>query len=420
MSLNKTFIVNYFKHKFMDGIERRQILGSAAAAGSVGLAGCLNFFGGGTSTWDQTYGDDAKETYFWGVLPTSDGGFLATGSDQVEGVDRDGLLVKFDDDGNSEWRETYGGSNWSWFNNAVETSDGYVVCGTFWDQEAPRAWLVGVDAEGAREWEETYTEMEMTYGWSMIDAIEDGYLLVARTSEDLSRVSWTPMVLKTDHNGDEEWREVLRSESVQTSVFAGAAAGDGRYLLTGEIAEQDAGSPTGYAVSLSEDGRVEWEERYASGRLLESLAVSDGYVISGRRARSERTEAWLLAIDDDGEERWSKTYAREDTATFTDVTQRHGSGFLEGQLGGDDDGYLAVGWSVPEDSADRTAWLVETDGDGDLGAEDEWDGTHSAAYAIEQTNDGGYVVVGNVDEDGWESEAVKNQAKIVKIAGIDG
>lgn len=403
----------------MDGVTRRQVLGTGVTAGAAGLAGCLNFFGGGTSTWDETYGDDAKETFFWNALPTSDGGFLATGSDQVEGFNRNALLVKFDGEGTAEWRETYGGSEWNWFNTAVETPDGYVICGTFWDDDGPRAWLMGVDEEGERVWEDTYREMSFTYGWGMIEANDTGFLLITKSSEQLRQI-WTPVILKTDHGGDEEWREVLGSDDVATSEFSDATVADDGYLLTGRIVKQDEDAPSGYAVSMSDDGEVQWENTYDTGSLHQSVAVSNGYVIAGQRVGSDREDAWLLAIDDNGDERWSKTYPRDDSASFIDVTTRHGSGFLEGLLGGDDDGYLAVGWSSTAGTDDRTAWLVETDGDGEVGAEDEWDGDHSEAWVIEQTNDGGYVVVGNVDEDGRDVDDTKTQAKIVKIAGIDG
>lgn len=407
----------------MAGVQRRDLLRTAVAAGSVGIAGCLDTIAGEPTTWTETYGDDEVTTYFWDVLPTSDGGFLAVGSDSVEGQMQDALVVKFDEEGDDEWRETYGGTGWDWFAGVAETDDGYVLAGSrdagdedhAWDY---RAWLVGIEVDGDVDWEETYGEFGFTYGWRMIEAVDDGYLFVARSSEEAFSGVWTPLVVKTDHDGDEEWREILDPADADSARLTDAVVDDDGYVLSGSLVEPDTG-PVGYAVRLDDRGDVDWEETYDEGRLNRLTATDDGVVVAGRWMEGDSEEAWLLAIDEDGDERWSETEDLDDRSAYTDVVPIQAGGVLEGLMGGGGDGYMVTGWSQPADSDDRNGWIVRTDAEGDPDAEEEWDDGSSAPWAIDPTDDGGYVVVGYEDEDGVDTDGEMPQGKIVKLTGLE-
>lgn len=403
----------------MDGVPRRDLLRTAAAAGSVGIAGCLDTIAGEPATWTETYGDDEVRTYFWDVLPSSDGGFLAVGSDQVEDNIQDALIVKFDGAGDTEWRETYGGSGWDWFAGAAETDDGYVVAGTKADEVGYQAWLAGVEGDGDMEWEETYRELAVTYGWRMIEAVDDGYLFVTRTSESLSGI-WRPMLVKTDQDGDEEWRELMRPDDADSARFTDAVVDGDGYVLSGSLVGSGGSASVGYAVRIDDDGDVDWEETYDEGRLNSLTATEDGVVVAGRWMEDDREEAWLLSIGEDGDERWSETEELDDRSAYTDVVPVQAGGVLEGLLGGGNDGYMVTGWSQAAGSDDRTGWIVRTDADGDLEEDEEWDDGSSAAWGIEPADDGGYVVIGYEDEDGFDADAEKPQGKIVKLAGLEG
>lgn len=113
---------------------RRQFLRAGVTATVAGLSGCLmggppTGGDGAGGSWDETYGDDDYTTYFWGLTATSDGGFLAAGSEGSADQSQDALLVKVGADGDEEWTQTYGEAGWQWFNRAVETDDGYIAGG---------------------------------------------------------------------------------------------------------------------------------------------------------------------------------------------------------------------------------------------------------------------------------------------------
>jgi len=72
------------------------------------------------------------------VKETSDGGYIAVGRSNSTIITKygignngnyDGIIVKFDHQGNVEWGRNFGGSNSEQFNSVVETNDGYVTVG---------------------------------------------------------------------------------------------------------------------------------------------------------------------------------------------------------------------------------------------------------------------------------------------------
>lgn len=321
--------------------------------------------------------------------------------------------MKYDADGDDEWRETHGGQYYDWFAGATGTDDGYVVAGTRFTEDGSEAWLLGVDEDGDDEWEETYRESNLTYGWRMRAAVDDGYLLVGHTSED--QQTWRPLLLKTDEDGDEEWRDTYRPEDAATARFTGGLRQDDGYLLTGHATEPDADRSTGYVVAVDAEGDVEWEETYDDGRLERAIPDGDGYVITGNHIESsDEQEGLLLAIDGEGDERWTETYVGDGFASLTDVVPQQGGGLL----GGGGGGYVATGLSG-DSGSEHEAVLLSVDGEGALEAEQEWDAQTGAAWALEQTNDGGYVAAGWVDEDGREDDGDQPQGRIEAVAGLD-
>jgi len=86
------------------------------------------------------------------LLKTRDGGYLVAAANG-------GSLLKFDDQGNREWSNTYRfeGARWSFFHSASQTSDGgYVVAGVTFPIYNGLGWVLKVDDKGTVEGEVTF------------------------------------------------------------------------------------------------------------------------------------------------------------------------------------------------------------------------------------------------------------------------
>ena len=112
-----------------------------------------------------------------------------------------------------------------------------------------------------------------------------------------------------------------------------------------------------------------------------------GYMISGTTMSfgSGRNDIWLIKTDEMGNEIWNKTFGEK----WTDVANS-----MERT---DDGGYIIVGYAYPETGdTDKTMWVIKLDSNGDK----QWDRFYhqsSEGRSIQQTSDGGYIIVGYAD-----------------------
>jgi hypothetical protein len=121
---------------------------SSGAGSGDGLMMKVN--SGGSIQWAKTYGGVNNELCY-SAQPTSDGGYLLTGSAGSFGAGSfDGYLVKTDGSGNLQWSRAYGGSNVEFGNVGFETSDGgYLLAGVTRSFSATAdVYLVKTDAIG--------------------------------------------------------------------------------------------------------------------------------------------------------------------------------------------------------------------------------------------------------------------------------
>lgn len=147
----------------------------------------------GNIEWQKNYGGSGSEK-FNEITTSPDGGYVVVGystSSDIEGIDNkgsyDGIIIKYDGNGNIEWQQNYGGSDVEMF-NAITTSPygGYTVVGyensTKTEETANKVYnaiIVKYDEEGNIERQESYAYADNT---TFVDIIYDGKdFVVSRT-----------------------------------------------------------------------------------------------------------------------------------------------------------------------------------------------------------------------------------------------
>jgi hypothetical protein len=149
--------------------------------------------------WSQTYGGEFID-HATSLVETSDGGFALAG--QISGVNGfDFLLIKTDFSGNMEWNHTFGGIGWDQAYSLVETSDGgFALAGRTFSFGAGSydAWLVKTDANGNMEWNQTYGGSDWDEAQSLVVTSDGGYALAGTKNDDF----W---LVKTDEYGVPEF-----------------------------------------------------------------------------------------------------------------------------------------------------------------------------------------------------------------------
>lgn len=113
--------------------------------------------------------------------------------------------------------------------------------------------------------------------------------------------------------------------------------------------------------------------------------LDDGYVLAGRTTSSGAGDAdmWLIKTNKNGSVQWTKTFGGTDYEVAWSVEQTK------------DTGYIIVGSTYSYGNGQSDIWLVKTDTSGNL----KWsktfgDTSFDFGYAVQQTNDDGYVIAG--------------------------
>jgi hypothetical protein len=270
--------------------------------------------GTGNLLWTQAFGENDKAELANSLEITNDGDFIIAGVKEVEPYDEPHeqfWLIKMDADGNMIWNQTYGGPDYDGAFSVRQTSDsGFIIIGTTEMQGSMEdIRLIKTNLNGALEWEKTYGGFLNDAGLDVIQTQDDGYLLTGKFQNTLS-VPSEMWVIKTDADGNQMW----------DNVFGG---------LSGSM---------GYA--LTDDPE--------SGYLLAGMTSLPG---------TGDSEGWLVKINGDGDEVWTKTIGTSDMDRFRDITiTAQGDIILTGDAGtfGNTDAWLVKVGSVLGISENKT------------------------------------------------------------------
>jgi hypothetical protein len=168
-------------------------------------------------------------------------------------------------------------------------------------------------------------------------------------------------------------------------------------------------TPSSFAESAPEE---QWEKTFGGENMDRSMSVQqtsdEGYIITGFTSSfgAGAWDAWLIKTDSKGNEQWDKTFGGEGDEFSFSVQQT-----LDG-------GYAIVGYGDDYLDIYPNGLFIKTDSKGNKQWERTFgEGTLSSLYSIQQTLDGGYVMVGRIDSkesesfDGWliETDAEGNE-----------
>jgi hypothetical protein len=281
--------------------------------------------------WNKSYGGNSYDSGN-SVLQTVDKGYIIAGTTYSYGLGSgDVWLIKTDKDGKELWNTTIGGvSNDYGYSIQQTTSDnGYIILGSKNSNAA--LWMIKTDEYGKHKWNVTFTIGYYSFCGSVVQTLDDGFLIVGYGLNKKPTDHYFITYLKTDSNGTEVWRKSY-------DLFPN-------------------GDCYGYSIQKTTDG---------------------GYIIVGNR----RGDAWLLKINELGEEVWNKTYGYIYADDY---------GYSVYQT--NDGGYFITGGTFDLVNVDVLA--VKTDSNGNEMWKNKFGGVNlDWGYSGKQTSDGIYFVTG--------------------------
>ena len=139
----------------------------------------------GNMEWNQTYGRIERSVErAYAVVESSDGGYAIAGYTLQDDESRDFWLVKTDEYGNMEWNQTYGGiERDEAYSLAVTTDGGYAIVGRTASFGAGDLdfWLIKTDEEGNTLWNRTYGGTGNDSAFSLVESSDSGYAIAGFT-----------------------------------------------------------------------------------------------------------------------------------------------------------------------------------------------------------------------------------------------
>ena len=264
------------------------------------------------------------------------------------------------------------------------------------------------------EWAKTYGGSAYEYARSIEQTADGGYIVAGHsnsTNSDINgqHVNSDMWVVKLHANGDLDWQNSLGGSNIDVA-YSIQQTNDGGYIVAGSSSSTD-GDVTGnhggrdmWVVKLFANGNLDWQKSLGGSNtdIAESIRQTNdgGYIVAGSSYSNNGDvsgnhggrDMWVVKLDTNGNLEWQKSLGGSGEDAARSIEQTA------------DGGYIVVGRTT-SNNGDVTVhygsydvWLVKLFANGNLDWQKSLGGSlYDDAWAIEQTADGGYIVAGQSD-----------------------
>jgi hypothetical protein len=359
------------------------------------------------SLWTQTFGETTDEKGYC-VVETLDGGFAMVGTaDHVDGDD-DLWLIKTDEFGNMEWNKTYQASFMLNEFSLIATSDGGYAIASHKDVSYSENdsvlvlpydfWLIKTDEFGNVEWNQTYGGPEYDIARSLVEASDEGYVLVG-TTRSFGAGETDFWVVKTDDLGNMVWNKTYGGTANDWG-YSVVTTSDGGYVLGGLIRSFGFEDDHFWLIKIDVNGNVEWD-KFCGG----TGVTGGGFNRKCSLVKTADGGYALVAITDSDDNGLDFLLAKTDASGNFELNQTYGgteTEFARSLAAASDGGCVIAGFTNSFGAGSHDCWLVKTDELGNM----EWDHTYGGsgydvAESLVAVSDGGYAICGRLGEDLW-------------------
>jgi prepilin-type N-terminal cleavage/methylation domain-containing protein len=260
---------------------------------------------------------------------------LSKGSD-------DAIIVKYDVSGNVVWKKSFGGSKTDYFTSLISQTDGFVAVGYSRSSDVDLASLnkgaadgiiVKYDLNGNVVWKKTFggTGDDFYYKCDLqLDGISDGIIVVGSTKSsngDLTGLSFKGMrdaiIVKYDLSGNVVWKKNFGGNYFDDfysviKITNGYMAVGGSGSTSDDLLSLNKGSDDAIMVKYDVDGNVVWKKAFGGSKsewFNDIAAITDGYIAVGQGSSTDvdlaelnkgYTDAIMVKYDLSGNVVWKK------------------------------------------------------------------------------------------------------------------
>jgi len=360
----------------------------------------------GDEIWSKSFG--GVDSRAWGVIQTREGGYVMVGLSythfegrryghvflvSVGAYANGGNAAKDFSHRNIDWTNTFSNSYYITGNSVQQVTDGgYIILGSLISHEEGdwNVSLIRTDSDGLKLWNRTYGGESNDFGWSVQETSDGGFVL-AGYSASFGSGDIDVYVIKTDSEGNELWSRTYggterdKGWSIQQTT-------DGGYIITGYTMSFGAGVSDVYLVKTDTEGNEIWSSTFGGSDSEIGYSVQEtsdeGYIITGYTYSFglEQSDVYLVKTNSTGFMLWNRTFGGQAGDQGYSVRQTS------------DEGYILAGYTKSYGAGSSDIYLIRTDSVGNMlwnrtfGGEDQ-----EECYSIQLTNDGGYILAGSTN-----------------------
>ena len=313
----------------------------------------------GIQEWYRTFGGGLEDIGY-GIQQTGDGGYIIVGSTNSYGYgEEDVYFIKTDSNGSLSWTYNFGGNNSDVGKCIQKTNDGgfiLVGCTYSFGSGGADIYLIKTNSTGDTLWTRCFGGADEDVGNFVQQTSDNGYFITGRSG------GWPYgdiYLVKTDSNGNEQWHRTYGFDNYDEG-FCGKQTVDGGYIITGEI-RQNWGDYDLYILKLNANGDMEWEQVYSFWPSTYDYGYSviqssdGGYYIVGRTSWPENlyfSDLLLMKTNSLGDSIWTNIYGAYPADEGKCIQNTN------------DGGYVIVGYTESYGgTGGRNIWLLKTESD---------------------------------------------------------
>jgi predicted secreted protein len=277
-------------------------------------------------------------------------------------------------------------------------------------------WLIKTDAAGNKVWDRT---LGGDYG-SEVRRTQDGGYIVAGVTYPSGAPS-DAWLVKTDETGNKVWDKSFGG-GLNDRGYSAQQTSDGGHIVAGTYS-LGLGDFDVWLIKTDSVGNQVWDQMFGGtggdwGWTVQQTSDGGYVVVSTTESYGAgSSDAWLIKTDSVGHKVWDETYGGSGEDNAYSVQQTS------------DGGYIIVGSTRSAGAGGSDVWLTKTDSMG----KKVWDRTFGGklddgASSVQQTSDGGYVIAGETqslgagDCDAWliRADGDGNEVWDMAFGGSDG
>lgn len=318
--------------------------------------------GKGNLVWDKTFGSKASDSAI-SLVALPDGGAMIAGQklSTTKGL-TDAWVFRIDAQGNLIWEKTYGGNKFDATMAMSITSlpDGgaMVAAKAAKGTDLGDVWVFRIDGDGNIIWEKTFGKKNSTDNVrSIISLPDDGAMIAGSTYSDkiATTAAW---VLRLDARGHLVWERTFGEKNERNAAQSITQLSDGGAVIVGLTLPKSKNNFDAFAIRIDEMGNFIWQKKfggdgYDSAKSIVALPNDNVMIAAITSSRKfGKKHAWLIHLDENGNEIWDRTYGKENTVSAHSL------------VAVTDESLMLAGEIYRKNSKKADAWVLRTNRQG--------------------------------------------------------